>query len=147
MLKSVASNIKNIAIAMDIPEGDITKKYYVEPKSKPPRRNPSVDNKSNRSDYSKNYMKDYREQGKDYQKVPDKVKEYRRNQRKKFKGILKTKKPLTAQLIDQELEFWKKQGKNIPMEEFVSICDRRGFDENERTSLLEDLYDMNLILS
>jgi hypothetical protein len=37
-----------------------------------------VVNKTNRSDYMKNYMKDYRENGKDYQKMPDAIKQKRR---------------------------------------------------------------------
>jgi hypothetical protein len=34
-------------------------------------------------------MQDYRDDGKDYQKVPDKVKEYRRDQKKKLEEKFK----------------------------------------------------------
>jgi hypothetical protein len=67
-------------------EGEVTKKYHATPEIKPPRRKPSVKNKSNRSDYMKNYMDDYRkEQGKDYQKAPDSIKKQRLEQRKRLK--------------------------------------------------------------
>lgn len=63
--------------------GDVVKKYRPTPKIKPPRRKPSVTNKTDRSDYMKDYIKKYREEGKDYQKVPDKIKEFRKKHRKK----------------------------------------------------------------
>jgi DNA-directed RNA polymerase specialized sigma54-like protein len=147
MYRSVASQLKSIIGLLDIPEGDVQKKVYKEPLIKPPRRNPSVDNKSNRSDYMKNYMEDYRGQGKDYQKMPDKVKHFRREQRKKFKENLKTKNPLRAHLLNQEIPMWQKQyARGVPHDEFVWICERRGFNDEERQVLLEDLYDANLIV-
>ena len=143
MWQSVANHLR--IAAKHLP--DIKKKVYPDPLAKPPRRNPSVENKSNQSDYSKNYMKDYREQGKDYQKMPQKVKHYRREQRKKFKEKLKTKNPLKAHLLDQEVPMWQKLYANeVPLKDFVWICERRGFDETERNVLLEDLYDANLII-
>lgn len=51
-------------------EGEPIKKFLPSPKKKPPRRRPMVENKSNRSDYMKEYMTEYRGEGKDYQKVP-----------------------------------------------------------------------------
>lgn len=145
MFKSVTDQLKRIA--RDLPEGDVQKKVYHEPLIKPPRRNPSVNNKSNRSDYMQSYMKDYREQGKDYQKVPDKVKQYRRQQRKKYKENLKTKDPIKAHVLDQEVPMWQCQyDSSVPLSEFIWICDRRGFTEEERGILLEDLYDANLII-
>ena len=66
-------------------EGDIVKKFRAAPKIKPPRRKPSVQNVSNRSDYMEKYMTKYREDGKDYQKVPDKTKKLRSEQRKRLK--------------------------------------------------------------
>jgi hypothetical protein len=66
-------------------EGDMVKKFQPAPKQKPPRRQPAVKNKSNRSDYMKEYMTEYRGEGKDYQKVPDKVKKFRAEQKKRLK--------------------------------------------------------------
>jgi hypothetical protein len=132
---------------MPEPEGDVQKKVYEEPLIKPPRRNPAVNNKSNRSDYMKNYMQDYRGQGKDYQKMPGKVKHFRREQRKKFKEKLKTRDPLKAHLLDQEVPMWQNQyASEVPLNEFIWICERRGFNEEERQILLEDLYDANLMI-
>ena len=72
--------------AKDVPEGDVTKKFRAQPKVKPPRRKPSVQNESSRSDYMKVYMEDYRgEEGKDYQKMPDKIKELRKKQKEERK--------------------------------------------------------------
>jgi len=130
---------------MDSPDGDVVKKVYTEPKVKPPRREESISNKTNRSDFSKNYMRDYRQEGKDYQRSPDKVKEFRRKQRKKFKEHLKVKKPMTAMLIDQELSWWKNDSKPVTAEEFNFMCERRGFDENEKFLLVEELSDLGLL--
>lgn len=82
MLSSIHEIIRNL-IAEE--QGDVVVKFREKPKIKPPRRNPSVKNKSNRTDYMKNYMQEYREEGNDYQKIPEKVKEYRREQKKKLK--------------------------------------------------------------
>jgi hypothetical protein len=83
MLSTISRMIRDLSASAD---GEVTKKYMAPPKLKPPRRKPSVENKSNRSDYMKNYMDDYRkEQGKDYQKIPDAVKKHRAEQRKRLK--------------------------------------------------------------
>jgi len=65
MYRSISELIKNLIASMNENEGEITVKLKPVPKIKPPRRNPSVKNKSNRTDYMKNYMKEYRENGKD----------------------------------------------------------------------------------
>ncbi len=72
-------------LAREISDGDVVKKRHKDPKVKPPRRDKSFSNESNRSDYMKNYMTDYREEGKDYQKIPKSIKELRKKQRKKKK--------------------------------------------------------------
>jgi hypothetical protein len=126
--------------------GDIRKKFYTEPKIKPPRRNPSTMNKSDAPGYMKDYMKEYRGDGKDYQKMPDKVKQYRREQRKKFRDSLKKSRPMQAHLIDQELSFWQNQGQPVDCQEFELICNRCGFDLEEQKVLAEELFDLNLIL-
>ena len=83
--KPLADAIRAVATMAD-PEGDVTpSKFRVDPKIKPPRRKPSVVNKSQRSDYMKKYIKDYREEGKDYQKIPEKIKELRKKQRTEIK--------------------------------------------------------------
>lgn len=92
MLKTVANKLKIIAIQMDLPEGDVKKKFYTEPVTKAPRRNPSIDNKSNRTDYMQHYMQEYRGEGKDYQKVPTSVKELRKKQRQRLRKKLMPKK-------------------------------------------------------
>jgi hypothetical protein len=81
MYRSVSESILEIVSFLD-PEGEVVKKFNPTPKIKPKRRRPSFKNKSNRSDYFQQYMKEYRENGNDYQKIPDKIKEYRRNQKK-----------------------------------------------------------------
>jgi hypothetical protein len=74
------------------PEGEVVKKFLPTPKQKPPRRKPGVKNKSNRTDYMQQYMTEYRkDQGKDYQKIPDAVKKYRAEQRKRLKEKFKLK--------------------------------------------------------
>lgn len=144
MLKSVASLVREVTALMDMPEGDAVKKIFKVPLVKPPRQKGVTENKTNRTDFSKNYMREYRQQGKDYQKAPDKVKEFRRNQRKKFKESLNLKKPLTAMLIDQELDWWKDSAQPVTAEEFDFMCDRRGFDEEERLHMAEELNDLGL---
>lgn len=81
-METIANKIRELAVNL---EGDIVKKFRVSPSLKPPRRRPSIHNKTNRSDYSRNYMRKYREEGKDYQKIPDAVKKFRAEQRKHFK--------------------------------------------------------------
>jgi hypothetical protein len=146
MLKSVTSPLRSIiALIIDAPEGDVVKKIFKVPLIKPTRQKGPTENKTNRTDFSKNYMRKYREEGRDYQKSTDKVKEFRRKQRKKFKEHLKLKKPLTAMLIDQELNYRKDNAKPVTAEEFNFMCDRRGFDEEERLHLAEELSDLGLI--
>ena len=83
MYSAISEIIRQISAGMD---GEVTKKFVAPPKIKPPRRKPSVQNKSNRSDYMKDYMSDYRkEKGKDYQKMPQSVKKLRLEQRKRLK--------------------------------------------------------------
>jgi len=89
MLTPISGMIRHIAGT----EGDVVKKFQPSPKIKPPRRKPSVHNKSNRTDYMKNYMSDYRkDQGKDYQKVPSSVKKFRAKQRERLKKKFNLKK-------------------------------------------------------
>jgi hypothetical protein len=88
MYQSVSDFIAKIILAID-PEGDIVKKFNPAPKIKPKRREPSFKNKSNRSDYFQKYMQKYREEGKDYQKVPDMIKKYRHEQKKRIEEKLK----------------------------------------------------------
>ena len=147
MLKNINNHIKKIAALMiDAPEGDVVKKVFKVPLIKPPRQKGPTENKTNRTDFSKNYMREYRQQGKDYQKAPSKVKEFRRKQRKEFKEHLRLKKPLTAKLIDQELDCWKKEARPVTIEDFDFMCDRRGFDEKERLHMAEELSDLGLLI-
>ena len=143
MLKTVASLVREVTAIMDLPEGDIVKKIFKVPEKNPPRAKGPA--RAYKTDFSKNYMKEYRQNGKDYQKAPDKVKEFRRKQRKKFKEHLKHKKPLTAMLIDQELTCWRYDARPITAEEFDGMCDRRGFDNEERLHMAEELCDLGLI--
>jgi hypothetical protein len=82
-----------------LPEGEVVKKFIPTPKQKPPRRRPGIKNKSNRSDYMKEYMTDYRkEQGKDFQKTPDAVKKFRAEQRKRLKEKFNLKKSTSVSI-------------------------------------------------
>ena len=83
MILSVHEYIRKIA--KDVPEGDVTKKFRAAPKVKPPRRKSPVQNESNRTDYMQVYMEGYREEGKDYQKMPQKIKDLRKKQKKEKK--------------------------------------------------------------
>jgi hypothetical protein len=90
---SLSDHIRYLSATMEEPEGEVVKKFRSSPQLKPPRRKPSVTNKSNRSDYMKNYMTDYRhDQGKDYQKLPDVVKEKRQEQRERIREKFNLKK-------------------------------------------------------
>ena len=84
MILSISDAIRGLIATL--PDPEVVKKYKPNPKIKPPRRRPSVKNKTDQSDYMKNYMQDYRGEGKDYQKVPDKVKEMRRELKKKLQS-------------------------------------------------------------
>ena len=83
MKQSIADLLVDIASSMD---SEVVRKHRPSPKFKPPRRKPSVSNKSQRSDYSKEYMRVYRkEQGKDYQRIPESIKKQRTEHRKRLK--------------------------------------------------------------
>ena len=144
MWNSVSQSLK--ILAGRIPsEGEVKKIFRPQPEIKPPRRKPSTQNVTQRDNYYTQKVKEFREEGGDYQRSPDSVKKFRREQRKKFRENLKKKKPLKAVLIDQELQVWKNLGKKIDSSEFEFICARRGFDEMERQILAEELLDMNLM--
>lgn len=81
MYRSISELIRNLVA--DVSEGDIIVKLNPVPKIKPSRKKPSFQNKSNRTDFPKNYMRKYREEGKDYQKIPEVIKKLRKKQRKK----------------------------------------------------------------
>lgn len=87
MILSIHEYIRKFA--KDVPEGDVTKKFRAAPKVKPPRRKSPVQNKSNRTDYMQVYMEGYREEGKDYQKMPQKIKDLRKKQKKEKKSSIK----------------------------------------------------------
>ena len=87
MKKSIADTIRDIVVAT-LPDGEVKVKFRAKPKIKPPRRKSPIQNESNKPEYMRDYMKDRRQDGEDYQKVPDKVKEFRRNQKKKLKEKL-----------------------------------------------------------
>jgi hypothetical protein len=86
----ISDCILELASVID-PDGDIVKKFKPAPLIKSPRRRPSVQNKSERSDYSQKYMQKYRDEGKDYQKIPDGLKEFRRKQKESLKEKFKDK--------------------------------------------------------
>jgi len=90
MIRKLADAIRDAA---DELSGDIVHKSRPTPKVKAPRRRPSFKNKSQRSDYMKNYMQDYRgDKGKDYQKKPQALKDFQREQREKVKEKFNLKK-------------------------------------------------------
>jgi len=73
-------------------DSEVVKKFVPLPEQKPPRRRRKFKNKSNRSDYMKTYMQKYRkEDGKDYQKVPAKVKKFRAEQRQRLREKFRIK--------------------------------------------------------
>lgn len=82
MLIPIASLIRR---AEAVPFEDIKKKFRPSPEIKPPRRNPSVQNKTDSPAYMRTYMKERREDGEDYQKVPSMIKELRKKQKQKLK--------------------------------------------------------------
>ena len=88
MCRNVSDLILELASVID-PEGDVVKKFKPAPKVKPKRRRPSIQNESERSDYSQKYMQKYRDEGKDYQKVPKVIKDYRRKQKKRLEEMSK----------------------------------------------------------
>jgi len=90
MKSCVAEFIKDVVALMEVPEGDTKQNIVPVSKFKPPRLD-ATKTKSRKTDYFKNYMTERRDQGKDYQKMPDKVKQFRRDQKKKFKNKLEEK--------------------------------------------------------
>jgi len=72
-------------------EGDVIVKFRPEPKIKPKRRRPGFQNKTQDPHYQRDYKRDdsYRDRG--YQKIPDKMKKWRAEQRRRLKDKLKTK--------------------------------------------------------
>ena len=84
--RPLADEIRALASSIET-EGDRKpNKFRKTPKIKHTREQPSIKNKSNAEDYSQKYMERYRkEEGKDYQKAPDKVKELRRKQQESLK--------------------------------------------------------------
>jgi hypothetical protein len=83
-MKTIADLIRDIVIAT-LPEGEIKVKFRARPKVKPPRRKSPVQNESSKPEYMRDYMKERRQDGDDYQKKPDKIKELRKEQKKKIK--------------------------------------------------------------
>jgi hypothetical protein len=144
MWKNVAQSLRDLASVISS-EGDVKKIFRPTPKVKPPRRKPSIQNITQQEGYSTKKVKEFREEGGDYQKMPDAVKKLRREQRKKLRENLKAKKPLKAVLIDQELQMWQGLGNKVDSSEFNWLCDRRGFDEEERQILAEELVDLGLL--
>lgn len=67
---------------------NVVKKFQPVPKFKPPRRRPSFQNKSDRSNYQTEYTRKYRDQGKGYQKAPDAVKKWRMEQKRRLREKL-----------------------------------------------------------
>ncbi len=89
MLYSIHGYIRKLA--KDVAEGEVTVKFRSQPKVKPPRRRKNIQNKTNRSDFMQVYMEKYREEGNDYQKMPDNMKELRKKQKKERKKKEKKK--------------------------------------------------------
>ena len=80
--------LRDMAAALDErAEGDVTTKFVSQPKIKPPRRQSPVKNKTNRTDFSTKYMREYREDGKDYKKKPESMKEFNRKHQKKLENL------------------------------------------------------------
>jgi ribosome recycling factor len=145
MWKNVASPLKDIATVISS-DGDVKKIFRPMPKIKPPRRQPATKNVTQKGDYYTEAVRKFREEGGDYQRIPEKIKKLRREQRKRLRERLKEKQPLKAALIDQELQAWQNIGNPVDPKEFSFLCDRRGFDEDERQILAEELLDANLII-
>jgi len=82
-MRSISEFIREIVSTFPSSDGEVIKKFWKSPEIKPPRRGSPVHNKSNRDDYMKNYMKEYREDGKDYIKLPERTKEKNRERKKK----------------------------------------------------------------
>lgn len=104
MIYSIYERIRRFA--KEISEGEVVVKFKAQPKIKPPRRKSPTQNESNRTDYMKIYMEEYRgEEGKDYQKMPDKIKELRKKQRKerKKKGNIKDMRVYNKTLASSDI--------------------------------------------
>lgn len=74
----LADHLRYIAT---LPEGEVIKKFKPAPKKKPPRRQPSLKNKTDDAHYMRDYMRQYQEEGKGYQKMPESVKKRRLEQK------------------------------------------------------------------
>lgn len=106
MIRSLADEVRKVALEMEAPEGDVVRKKKKAPEIKPPRRNPSTSNKSDRTDYMQKYMEKYRsDEGKSYQKIPESVKEFRKKQRQKAKKIARVHLEREAEKLYQT--FWQ----------------------------------------
>lgn len=74
-------------------QGDVVPKFLPSPGAKPPRRQSPGKNVTQRADYQQVYQRErYRKElGKGYQKMPDKMKKLRREQKKRLKKKFKLK--------------------------------------------------------
>lgn len=73
-------------------EGDIAVKFHPEPKFKPKRRRPGFRNKTQDPHYQRDYKRMDEYKDREYQKVPDKVKKWRAEQRDRLKEKLNLQK-------------------------------------------------------
>ena len=79
----IAGMVRVLAFDLD---GDVKPRFLPSPGDKPKRRQHSIQNVSQRSDYMQQYMRKYRgEDGKDYQRKPKSLKDLLRKQRKRLK--------------------------------------------------------------
>jgi hypothetical protein len=83
-MRAITDLIRDLVLATR-PDGEIKKKFIPPPEIKPPRRKSPITNESSKPEYAREYMKEYREDGKDYQKIPDSVKKFRKEQKKRLK--------------------------------------------------------------
>jgi len=81
---NLADILRMIAAKAD--DDTIVKPFRPEPKIKPARRRPSIRNKSHRKNYQRDYKREQQENGGGYHKVPDKVQEWRQEQRKQLES-------------------------------------------------------------
>jgi len=88
MRKPISNLIRDLVLATK-PDGEIKKIHHPSPDVKPPRRQSPIKNVTSKPEYAREYMEEYRENGKDYQKVPDEVRKFRREQKKRLKEKLK----------------------------------------------------------
>jgi hypothetical protein len=83
-MEKILSNYIRYVVSK-LPAGEVKFKKRDIPKEKPPRVDSDISNVSSKPEYFSSYMKERRENGKDYQKVPKIMKEFRKKQRKKKK--------------------------------------------------------------